>query len=104
MRLLKTQISKKFNLSSKKYQLTDFSRTMEYEKPQAAFHEGSQGILTSTVEVITSLFLGPKRLLKTKFFRNNGNLSSEKKIDLFSLCVLQVRNVGEKFIHVQKFF
>ena len=55
--LLKTQISeKKVNLSNGKYQLTSFSRTKEYEKPQATIHKGPQGLVTVTAEVITSLF------------------------------------------------
>ena len=64
--LFKTQISgKKGNPSSEKKMLTNFSRIIEYEKPEATNYNGPQGILTFTVEVIKSS-LTPKGLLKTQ--------------------------------------
>ena len=47
--------------------LTNFSRTIEYVKPRATIHNGPQGILTTTVELIVSS-LTPKGLSKTQVF------------------------------------
>ena len=58
--------------------LTNFSRFIEYVKPRATIHNGPQGILTTTVELIVSS-LTPKRLLKTQIFEKKDNLSREKK-------------------------
>ena len=60
--------------------LTNFSRFIEYNKPQATNCIGPNGALTITVEVIRSS-LTPKGLLKTQHFeKKEGKLSSEEKI------------------------
>ena len=59
---------------------------MEYEKPQATIHKGPQGILTITVEVITSLFRTLKVVENTIFSIKDGNLSSEKNGPNSSQC------------------
>ena len=59
--------------------MTNFSRIIEYDKPEETIYQGPQAILTITLEPIRAFFLGSKRLLKTQNFEKKSNLSSEKK-------------------------
>ena len=60
--------------------LSNFSRSIEYDKPRITLYNGPIGVLTITVEVIRSS-LTRKWLLKTqKFEKKKGKLSSEEKI------------------------
>ena len=57
-RLLETHIflkNKEGSLSSEKNVLAYFARSFEHDKYQGTLHQGPQGVLTLTVEVIRSI-------------------------------------------------
>ena len=79
--MLKTPIFEKVHkLPVKKRFWPFFAHIIECDKAEGKKYDGSQSILSITVEIKKINSLGPKRLLKTQISGKKGKLSSEEKI------------------------